>query len=82
MKCDEVYAWLQAYLDTAVTPEEERMVERHIRACLACRRRLVELAQTIRRLETTDKLTPRQEFTRRLMDRLQQERAAEPEVTK
>jgi len=82
MKCDEVYAWLQAYLDTAVTPEEERMVEKHIRSCASCRRRLVELAQTIRTLEKAGELTPRQEFTRRLMDRLQQERGAEREVSK
>lgn len=82
MKCEEVYAWLQAYLDTEVTPEEERMVERHIRACSTCRRRLVELAQTIRRLEKTQRLTPGQEFTRKLMDRLQQERTAEREVSR
>lgn len=76
MKCEEVYAWLQAYLDTEVTPEEERTVERHIRACASCRKRLVELAQTIKRLEKTGELTPRQDFTRRLLERIQQERKA------
>ena len=74
MKCEEVYAWIQAYLDTEVTPEEERMVERHIRSCIACRKRLVELAQTIRQLEKTGELTPRQDFTRRLLERIRQER--------
>lgn len=74
MKCEEVYQWLQAYLDTEVTAEEERMVEKHIRGCPACRRRLVELAQTINQLERSEELTPRQDFTRKLWERLQQER--------
>jgi anti-sigma factor RsiW len=74
VKCEEVYQWIQAYLDTAVTAEEERMVERHIRGCLACRRRLVELAQAINALERTVQLTPRQDFTKRLLERLQRER--------
>lgn len=73
MKCEEVYRWLQAYLDTEVTADEERMVERHIRGCLACRRRLVGLAQTINKLQQSDRLTPRQDFTKRLMERLEQE---------
>jgi anti-sigma factor RsiW len=74
MKCEEVYAWLQAYLDTEVTAEEERMVEKHIRACIVCRRRLVELAQTVNELRRADPLTPRQDFTKRLMERLEQEK--------
>jgi predicted anti-sigma-YlaC factor YlaD len=73
MKCDEVYQWLQAYLDTEVTAVEERMVEKHIRSCLVCRRKLVELAQTVNKLQQSDKLTPRQDFTKRLMERLEQE---------
>jgi anti-sigma factor RsiW len=74
LKCEEVYVWLQAYLDTEVTADEERMVERHIRGCAACRRRLVELAQTVNRLRESEHLTPRQEFTRRLMERLAEEK--------
>jgi len=74
LKCEEVYVWLQAYLDTEVTADEERMVERHIRSCAACRRRLVELAQTVNRLKESEQLTPRQEFTRKLMQRLAEEK--------
>lgn len=77
MRCEEVYGWLQAYLDTEVTAEEERMVERHIRACAPCRRRLVELARTINQLERSEPLSPRQDFTRRLWERLQQEKKTE-----
>jgi len=74
MKCEEVYQWLQAYLDTEVTAEEERMVEKHIRGCVQCRRRLVELSQTINQIQRAGQLTPRQDFTKRLMERLEQEK--------
>lgn len=74
MKCEEVYVWLQAYLDTEVTAEEERMVEKHIRSCAPCRKKLVELAQIVNRIKESDRLTPRQEFTRRLMERLNEEK--------
>jgi len=74
LKCEEVYGWLQAYLDTEVTAEEERMVEKHIRGCALCRKRLVELAQTVNRIRESERLTPRQEFTRQLMQRLEQEK--------
>ncbi|MDP2871929.1 MAG: zf-HC2 domain-containing protein [Bacillota bacterium] len=74
MKCEEVYQWLQAYLDTEVTAEEERMVEKHIRGCVHCRRRLVELSQTINQIQKAGQLTPRQDFTKRLMERLEQEK--------
>lgn len=74
MKCEEVYQWLQAYLDTEVTAEEERMVEKHIRGCVQCRRRLVELAQTVNQIQQASQLTPRQDFTKRLMERLEQEK--------
>lgn len=74
VRCEDVYGWLQAYLDTEVTAEEERMVEKHIRGCAACRKRLVELAQTINRIKESEQLTPRQEFSRRLMERLEQEK--------
>ncbi len=73
MKCEEVYGWLQAYLDTEVTAAEERIVEKHIRGCPACRRRLVALAQTVSQIEQAQDLTPRQDFTKRLLERLQQE---------
>lgn len=74
MKCEEVYQWLQAYLDTEVTAEEERMVEKHIRGCIPCRKKLLELAETVNRITESEKLTPRQDFTRRLWERLEQEK--------
>jgi len=77
VRCQEVYKWLQAYLDTAVTAEEERIVERHIRACPACRQRLIELARTVNALEEAEDLTPRQDFTVRLRERLKQEKSSE-----
>lgn len=77
MRCQEVYRWLQAYLDTAVTAEEERIVERHVRSCLACRKRLIELARTVEALEGAEDLTPRQDFTVRLWERLKQEKSSE-----
>lgn len=74
VKCNQVYEWLQAYLDTEVTAEEERMVERHIRACPTCRQRLLELAQTINQLRESERLTPRQDFTKQLWETLQREK--------
>jgi anti-sigma factor RsiW len=77
VRCEEVYRWLQAYLDTEVTAEEERIVEKHIRACPACRHRLVSLAQTIHQIKSSEPLSPRQDFTRKLWERLQQEKTME-----
>lgn len=73
MDCAEVYDWLQAYLDAGVTSEQERAVEAHIRACLACRRRLVELARAVNALERTQDVSPGAEFTRRLYEALERE---------
>lgn len=70
MDCADVYNWLQAYLDAGVTAEQERAVEAHIRACLSCRRKLVELAQAVNALERTEPISPRAEFTLRLHETL------------
>lgn len=61
---------MQAYLDVAVTPEQERLVEAHIRACPKCRRKLVHLAQAANRLEDGDKASVGNDFTTRLIARL------------
>lgn len=73
MNCSEVYGWLQTYLDSGVTPEQERAVEAHIRACPDCRRRLVEMARAVNALERTGDVSPRADFTRRLYETLQKE---------
>ncbi|MEW6032551.1 MAG: zf-HC2 domain-containing protein [Bacillota bacterium] len=73
VECADVYKWLQAYLDASVTAEQERAVEAHIRACLECRRKLVELARAVNALERSEPLPPRAEFTRRLYEALQKE---------
>ncbi len=73
MNCAEVYGWLQAYLDAGVSPEQERAVEAHIRACPDCRRLLVELARAVNVLERTGAVSPRADFTRRLYETLEKE---------
>jgi predicted anti-sigma-YlaC factor YlaD len=73
LDCAAVYKWMQAYLDAAVTAEQERTVEAHIRACAYCRRRLVELARAVNALEGAEPISPRAEFTRRLYERLEEE---------
>jgi len=73
LNCADVYEWLQAYLDAGVTPEQERAVEAHIRACPECRRRLVELARTVNALERQGPVAPRADFTRRLYETLERE---------
>lgn len=73
MNCAEVYNWLQAYLDANVNAEQERAVEAHVRACLDCRHKLVELARAVNALERTQPLTPRQEFTRKLYAAIERE---------
>ncbi|RJQ08628.1 MAG: hypothetical protein C4551_04865 [Bacillota bacterium] len=73
MNCAEVYRWLQAYLDSSVTAEQERAVEAHIRACVFCRRKLVEMARAVNALERTGDIPPRAEFTRRLYEALKRE---------
>lgn len=73
MECLEVYAWLQAYLDSGVTAEQERAVEAHIRACPYCRRKLVAMARVVNALERTSDISPRAEFTRRLYEALEKE---------
>lgn len=73
MNCAEVYNWLQAYLDADVNAEQERAVEAHIRACIECRRKLVDLARAVNALERTQSLTPRQEFTRKLYEAIRRE---------
>lgn len=75
MKCQEVYHLIQAYLDVAVTPEQERQVEAHIRACPKCRRRLVSLAQAANRIQDGDRARVANDFTARLIARLE---AGEP----
>lgn len=73
MNCSEVYQWLQAYLDAGVTAEQERAVEAHIRGCIDCRRRLVQLAQAVNALERSEPIPPRAEFTQRLYATLERE---------
>jgi anti-sigma factor RsiW len=70
MKCRQIYPLMQAYLDGEVTPEEERQVEAHIRACQVCRHRLVDLARTANRISDDQRIDPSEDFTRRLLAQL------------
>ncbi|MGE5560220.1 MAG: anti-sigma factor family protein [Chloroflexota bacterium] len=71
MKCQQVYRLMQAYLDVEVTPDEERQVEAHIRACPRCRRRLVHLAQAANQLADGTRASVSKDFTHRLISRLE-----------
>lgn len=67
MNCQDIRQWLQTYLDARVDPGQERMVERHIRACAFCRRRLVELARAVNLVEDQRLVGPGPDFLRRVL---------------
>jgi len=51
LECHEVYRWLQAYFDDEITAGEERQLEKHIRVCPKCRKKLFGLQRTISAIE-------------------------------
>lgn len=73
-KCPEIYPLLQAYLDATLSMAEEDALEKHLRACLRCRSRLVALARTANTLRDAPRAHATEDFTRRLFDRLGVER--------
>ncbi len=70
LKCDEIYHFLQAYLDGELGPAEERKLEAHVRLCPSCKKKLFSLQRLITSLESIDEVGPEGDFTKRLLDRL------------
>ena len=70
MKCEEVYHFLQAYLDGEIGPEEERKLEAHVRLCPSCKKKLFSLQGLITSIEDLDEARPDEGFTKRLIERL------------
>lgn len=70
LKCDEVYHFLQAYLDGEIGPDEERKLEAHVRLCPSCKKKLFSLQRLITSIEGLDEAKPGGDFTKRLIERL------------
>ncbi|MDQ7793463.1 MAG: zf-HC2 domain-containing protein [bacterium] len=66
MNCRGIRQWLHSYLDARVDPNQERMIERHIRSCAHCRRRLVELARAVNLMEDQQLVGPGPDFLRKV----------------
>lgn len=54
---------LNAWIDGVATPDEQSVVERHVRACETCQQRLSELRAVKAMLTTLPPATPRRSFT-------------------
>ncbi|MEW6723783.1 MAG: zf-HC2 domain-containing protein [Bacillota bacterium] len=75
MRCNQIHRLRQAYLDDALSPDEERQLERHLRGCVFCRKRLVDMARVINRISDAKPVAPSADFTRRLLEKLGRDEA-------
>ncbi len=73
LKCQEVYLFLQAYLDGEIGPDEERKLEAHVRLCPSCKKKLFSLQRLITSLESMEDARPAGDFTDRLLERFPEE---------
>ncbi len=67
MDCQQVRDWLHTYVDARVDAAQEREIERHIRACSFCRKRLVELGRAVNLLDDQRLIGPGPDFLRRVL---------------
>ncbi len=70
MKCDEIYQYMQAYLDRELTPDAEKKLEVHLRLCPVCKKRLFSLQKTVTHIESLGEVVVSEDFLERLLERL------------
>ena len=70
MKCQEIYQYMQAYLDRELSAEDEKRLEVHLRLCPVCKKRLFSLQKTVTHVESIGEVVVSEDFMERLLERL------------
>ena len=66
MRCRHVLSLLSSYIDDELAPEEKQGIEGHIEDCEECARALLELGETVRRIQTIEEVPVPRELTERI----------------
>lgn len=74
MDCPRIKEMLSGYLDGALGPADNKVVEEHLASCAQCSVQLEDLRRTIAGLRGLDDVDPPAWFTQRVMARIREER--------
>lgn len=73
MECSQVQKRLSAYLEGSLSPEEQALVEKHLKPCEKCSQSLLELKRTLEHLQGLPEVEPPPWLAERVMARVRSE---------
>jgi hypothetical protein len=73
MECKNIQDLLSAYLEGSITPEEKRLVEKHLASCKQCSAALEDLTKTGELVHSLEEVEPPPWFTQKIMAQVREE---------
>lgn len=73
MDCINIQEKLSAYLDGIISPEENRLVEEHLKQCPKCSKFLADIKKTVAHIQNLDEVEPPPWFTLQVKNKIKAE---------
>lgn len=73
MECGQIQKRMPAYVDGMDSPEERRLIDRHLPSCASCRKVLEEYQKNRERVRNLEEVEPPPGFAQRIMARVEEE---------